>query len=228
MYLFKIWQIYFGADYYKGEYGRISEDTSKGYVSFEEETVTFGANSDKIYKIETTSNEEIYSYMYLDEEIKYINSKLYTTTDGIKKILNISFNYNNKDVNIFTLDYLNTYYTGQIANYGYKQISDIYTNQKAMKNDILIVEREDGKKGIIRPDGTQIVGPKYNDIIYMENTGDYRVTSAYKVGIINAQGKSKIDLEYEEIKVLDEDLGLYIVKQNEKYGVVNQNGNIVV
>lgn len=216
-----------GTTYYNGEYGKISEDTSKGYVSFAEETVTFEANTNKIYKIETVSNEENYSYMYLDEDIRYINNKLYTTPDGIKKILNVSFDYN-KDVNIFTLDYLNTYYTGEIANFGYKTLTDKFVNQKAMKNDILIVEREDGKKGIIKPDGTEIVGPKYNDITYMENTGDYMVTSANKVGIINSQGKSKIDLEYEEIKVLDEDLGLYIVKQNDKYGVVNENGNIVV
>lgn len=216
-----------GTTYYNGEYGKISEDNSKGYVSFEEETVTFEANSNKIYKIETISNEENYSYMYLDEVIKYTNGKLYTTPDGIKKILNITFDYN-KDVNIFTLEYLNTYYTGEIANYGYKQITDKFVNQKAMKNDVLIVEREDGKQGIIRPDGSEIVGPKYDDITYMENTGDYMVTSSNKVGIINAQGKSKIDLDYEEIKVLDEDLGLYIVKQNEKYGVLNQNGNIIV
>ena len=55
-----------------------------------------------------------------------------------KKILNVSFDYN-KDVSIFTLEYLNTYYTGIIANYGYKQVTDKFINQKAMKNDILIV-----------------------------------------------------------------------------------------
>lgn len=216
-----------GNNYYNGEYGKISEDTSKGYVSFEEETVTFEANSNKIYKIQTTNNEEKYSYMYLDEDIKLSNGRLYTTPDGIIKILNISFSYN-ENISVFTLEYLNQYYTGQIANYKYKKISDKFENQKALKNDILIVEREDGKKAIIRSDGTQIVGAKYDDITYLENTGDYMVTSGNKFGIINSQGKSKIDLEYEKIEVLDEDLGLYKVKQNNKYGVVNKNGNIVI
>lgn len=216
-----------GNNYYNGEYGKISEDTSKGYVTFEEEIVTFEANSNKIYKIKTTDNEEKYSYMYLDEDIKYSNGRLYTTPDGITKILNVAFNYN-ENISMLTLEYLNGYYTSEIANYGYKQISEKFENQKALKNDILIVEREDGKQAIIKPDGSEIVGAKYDDITYLENTGDYIVTSGNKFGIINSQGKSKIDLEYEEIEVLDEDLGLYKVKQNNKYGVLNKNGNIII
>ncbi len=216
-----------GINYYNGEYGKISEDTSMGYVAFSDEIVTFEANSNKIYKIDTSESDETYSYMYLDEELKYSNRKLYTTPDGIKKILNIGFEYD-KDINIFSMDYLNTYYTEKIANYGYKKLSDNFCNIKALKNDILVVEKEDGKKGVIKSDGTEIVGPKYDEIKYLENTGDYMVKSGNKVGIINGQGKSKISLDYEEVKILDEDLGLYVVKQNEKYGVLNQNGNIVV
>lgn len=216
-----------GYDYCNGEYGKISEDSSAGYINFSDETVTFEANSDKIYKIDTSSNEEVYSYMYLDEKIKYSNKKLYTTPDGIKKILNVDFSYD-KNVNMFSMEYLETYYTEKIANYGYKKISDEFENQKAMKNDILVVEREDGKKGVIKSDGTEIVGPKYEEITYLENTGDYLVKNANKYGIINSQGKSKISLDYEEIKILDEDLGLYLVKQNDKYGVVNQTGSIVI
>lgn len=215
--------------YYNGTYGKISEDTSKGYVDVAEniETVTFEANSKKIYKIHKNSSEEEYSYMYLDDSVKYINSKLYTTPEGIKKILNVSFDYN-QDINIFTIEYLNTYYTGKIEEYGFNKISDEYLNQVAMKNDIIIAEKENGKKGIKKTDGTEIVGAKYDEITYMENTGDYLVKSGSKLGLINNQGKTKIDLEYDEIKVLDEDLGFYIVKQNDKYGVVNSTGNIVV
>ncbi len=223
------------ATYYKGEYGKISEDNSKGYVTFDEETVTFEANSNKIYKISSTTNsnskrdsEENYAYIYLDEEIKYTKGKLYTTPDGINKILNVSFNYENNSVSIYTLQYLNEYYTEKIADYGYKKINEKYTNQKAMKNDILIVEREDGKKAIIKPNGDEIIGAKYTDITYMENTGDFVVSLNGKYGIINAQGKPKINLDYDAIYVLDEDLGLYVVKQNNKYGVLNQNGNVVI
>ena len=200
-----------GINYYNGEYGKISEDTSMGYVAFSDEIVTFEANSNKIYKIDTSESDETYSYMYLDEELKYSNRKLYTTPDGIKKILNIGFEYD-KDINIFSMDYLNTYYTEKIANYGYKKLSDNFCNIKALKNDILVVEKEDGKKGVIKSDGTEIVGPKYDEIKYLENTGDYMVKSGNKVGIINGQGKSKISLDYEEVKMLDEDLGLYVVK----------------
>ena len=216
-----------GINYYNGEYGKISEDTSSGYVAFSDEIVTFEANSNKIYKIDTSSNEETYSYMYLDEEIKYSNKKLYTTPDGIQKILNIGFNYD-KNINIYSLDYLQTIYTEKIANFGYKSLSEKYSNKKALKNDILVVEKEDGKKGVIKNDGTEIIVPKYDEISYLENTGDFMVTSGNKVGIINSQGKSKISLEYDEIRILDEDLGLYVVKQNEKYGVVNQTGSVVV
>lgn len=214
--------------YFNGTYGKISEDTSNGYVNFsDKEIVIFEANSNKIYKMHKEGNEEKYSYMYLDENIKFSNGKLYATPDGIMKILNVSFDYN-KDINIYTLEYLNKYYTGKIEEYEYKKISDEYLNQIALKNNILIVEKENGKKGIIKTDGTEIAGAKYTTIQYMENTGEYLVSIGNKYGIINNQGKSKIDLAYDEIKVLDEDLGLYVVKQDNKYGVLNSNADIII
>ena len=41
-------------------------------------------------------------------------------------------------------------------------------------------------------------------------------------------GATKISLSYDEIKVLDRDLGLYLVKNNNKYGVVNDKEQYVI
>lgn len=48
------------------------------------------------------------------------------------------------------------------------------------------------------------------------------------MGILLATGATKIQPNYDDIKQIDKDLNLYLVKNNNKYGVINENGNIVI
>ena len=48
------------------------------------------------------------------------------------------------------------------------------------------------------------------------------------MGIIGSDGITKVRLEYDAIKELDKNLGLYLVTSNNKQGVVNNNGKIIV
>ena len=48
------------------------------------------------------------------------------------------------------------------------------------------------------------------------------------MGILSSTGVTKIQPNYEEIKQIDKNQNLYLVKNNNKYGIINQNGNIVV
>ena len=72
------------------------------------------------------------------------------------------------------------------------------------------------------------MGAKYTDITYIEATNEFLVENNSKVGIVNNLGRTKIQLEYDELKLLDNDLGLYIAKLNNKYGVINKQGAIVI
>lgn len=225
-----------GYNYYNGEYGKASEDDKKGFVEkLETEAVSFETNSKKIYKTvlkdktDTLTNNES-NYMYIDEPIKYINGKLYTTMEGINEIYNVKISYNqdkNKFV-MYTLPYLVTSYTSTVANYGYKELAPDFVNQKAMASDMLVVRREDGKMGVINPDGTEIIGAKYSNITYLETTNEFVVENNNKVGLVNNLGTTKISLDYDQIRLLDNDSGLYIAKSNDYYGVLNKQGDKII
>lgn len=223
-----------GYTYYNGTYGAASEDNKKGFVqtNTDEEVASFEMNSKRIYKIllnDNAKNNE-YDYLYIDEPIKFINGNLYTTTEGIKTIFNvdISYNQNTNKISIYTLDYLDQYYTTNIANLGYNQIDERFYNLKTIPSGMVVVRNDSGKYGVIDTEGKTIIGAKYSEITYIEATNEFLVENNEKVGIVNNLGKTKIALEYDDLKLLDNDSGLYIAKLNNKYGVINKQGSIVV
>jgi len=220
----------FGYEYLNGEYEKTSEDNTKGFVRNPDEIVSFEANSKRVYKIVQNSNRDLYNYFYIDENIKFMNSKLYTTPEGIKTIFNANFEYNVETnmVTIFTLPYLTEYYTGKIAEYGYKNLDNEFENLKALTSDMIIAIKEDGKAGIITTEGKQIISPKYDKIRYVETTKDFFVTANAKVGLVSNTGRTKINLLYDSIELLDKDKELYLVRNDGKSGVLDKNGNIII
>lgn len=48
------------------------------------------------------------------------------------------------------------------------------------------------------------------------------------MGIMSYNATTKISPEYDNIKQIDKDNGLYLVTKNKKQGVVNSNGSIVI
>lgn len=223
-----------GYTYYNGVYGAASEDTKKGFVqtNTDEEVASFEINSKKIYKIllnDNAKNNE-YDYLYIDEPIKYLNGNLYTTMEGIKTIFNVDITYNQSTnkISIYTLKYLDTYYTTNIASYGYNQIDERFYNLKTIPSGKIVVKNDSGKYGVIDTKGNEIIGAKYSDITYIEATNEFLVENNSKVGIVNNLGKTRIPLEYDDLKLLDNDTGLYIAKINNKYGVMNKQGAIVI
>lgn len=224
-----------GYTYYNGEYGTASEDDKKGFVETDtdEEVASFEMNSKKVYKIllnDNAKNNE-YDYVYIDEPVKYINGNLYTTIDGIKKIYNADITYNQETnkINIYTLSYLTQYYTTNIASMGYTQIDENFYNLKAIINGMLVVKNNSGRVGVIElKTNKEIIGTKYTTITYIEATNEFLVENNEKVGIVNNLGKTKIALEYDELKLLDNDSGLYIARLENKYGVINKQGSIII
>lgn len=219
---------FFGYNSYNGDYEQPSEDISKCYVQSENEVASFSLNSDIIYKTIPNSNSD-YEYFKIDEPVKSINGELYTTVDGIEKAFNITFSKTeNNKIQIYTLDYLIQYYSGIITNYGYTSINSNFNNEKAVLNNMLVVEK-DRKYGVINSTtGETLLDTKYDEIKYLQHTSDFLVTSNRKVGIISSQKETKIDLIYEDIELMDYDSNLYIIKQDNKYGVIDINGSIKI
>ncbi len=216
-----------GYNYVHGRYGENSEDTDCGYVQCKDEVVEFSANSNKINKIllqEDTSDNE-YGYMYLSEKIQYYNGKLYAYVEDLRPILNAKVQYNqatNKITLNGTESLFETYKTA-IANLGYTSLDNSFVNKKALASDIVVAKKDNNLIGIIRPDGTEIAGPRYTSVKWLETTNEFLVESNNKYGVIDELGQSKISMNYEAIQLLDKDSGLYIVESNGKEGVINKS-----
>ncbi len=222
---------YLGYQSYNGEYTDKSEEASKCYIENDNEIANFTLNSNKIYKLTLSNNDANYDYYYAKKPVKAINGKLYVTSDALENAFNVSFTYNGdkKRVYIYTMPYLISSYESRVLDYGYEKISDNYTNEKSILNGMLIVTKNQDKTyAVIDTKGNVIIEPKYDNIEYLPNSGDFLVQSNNKVGIISAKKETKIQLLYDSLELVDSDSGLYIAKRDNKYGVIDSKGNIKV
>jgi len=216
-------------DFYYGEYLGNNEDHNKCYVDNSKEVAAFYSDSSKIYKTSVVTTELDWGYFNLKDNVKMINGKLYTSLEGAGIGFNARFVYNSSDnsVNIQTLDYLVSRYSTSVISAGYTGISPEYNNQKTMLYGMIVAEKNK-KFGVIRTDGSIIIGTKYDNISYIEDIKEFVVTNLNKVGIISETGETKINLEYDSIKLLDKDLGLWLVSSGGTYGVLDRQGQTVI
>lgn len=220
---------YFGYESYNGEYSEKSEIQSKCYVQSGNEVANFELGENKIYKLDLTKKNSDYEYIYIKKPVKAIDGVLYVSTEGLEKAFNISFDYNQEKnrITIFTMPYLYQYYASKVLDYGYTELSSTMINQKAIFNDVLIVRKDKEKVqyGVIDINGNTILEPKYDEITYLSNAGDFLVKTNQKVGIISANRDTKVQIMYDSIELMDSDAGLYLVKTDNKYGVIDIQGN---
>jgi len=221
---------YFGYQSYNGEYVNRSENQSECYVESENEVANFSLGSEKIYKIDLTKNVREYEYVYSKRPVKAINGTLYATSEAIEKAFNVSFYYNT-DTNrivVNTMPYLVEGYRANILDYGYTEISEVFVNKKTILQSMLIVRKDKGQAGVIDLDGNIVLEPKYSNITYLPDTGDFLVETNKKVGIMSRSREMKVEIIYDEIKVMDSDAGLYVAKREGKYGILDTKGNIKI
>ena len=222
---------YLGYQSYNGEYTDKSEDANKCYVQNDNEIANFVLNSNKIYKLELENSDGNYNYYYANKPVKAINGKLYISSDALANAFNLSFTYDTDSnrVYIYTMPYLIESYSAKVLDYGYDSISDNFINQKAVLNSMLVVTKNQGKSyAVIDLKGNAIIEAKYDNIEYLENTGDFLVTSNNKVGIISSKRETKVQLLYDSLELVDSDSGLFIAKKDNKYGIIDSKGNIKV
>lgn len=214
----------FGQEAYNGDYKDKSEDKTKCHTISENEIVMFTKDSKTLIK--TNQNSE-YEYIELDKPVIEINGELYITTQGIEKAFNVSFSadQNFKNINIYTMSFLIDYYAKQNS---IEEYSTEFSAQKAILEGKLITI-ENNKYGVIDIASKQyILQPKYEYISYMPTTTDFLIKSNGQYGIVTKDATTKIKTAYDEIKVMDIQKGLYVVKQNNAYGVIDTNGNIII
>lgn len=229
---------YIGYESYNGEYNSATpNEPNKCYVQTENEIANFELGSNKVYKLDLTKNTDNYEYVNTRKPVKAIGGVLYADSETFEKAFNVSFNYDasKKTINILTLPYLVQWYTKTALDLGYANLSETFANQKTLLNDMLVVEKADRRVGVVDTQGNAILEPIYQNIEYLPNMGtgvtqgtDFLVTRDNKVGIMSRDGSTKIQIIYDSIELLDIDQGLYIAKRENKYGVLDVRGKIII
>lgn len=228
--------------YFQGEYNKHTEDSSKCYIQSRDEVAGFGLGSNRLYKVNPNDTTANYEWYTINEAVKSNNGKLYCLEDAIEKACNLQFEYNKEKnrIRITTLGRLVANYQEiAVNNYGYAGIDTQFANTKAILQGMLVIKQTDkdasgkeiansAKYGVTTLDNKNIIGAKYDEITFEEMTQEFFVTSNKKVGILSNDGAQKIDLNYDEIKVLDNELRLYYVRNGNVKGVLDRNGQRIV
>lgn len=159
-------------------------------------------------------------------KVKSINGKLYTTSEGIDLLFNTKF-INDQEKNymsVYTLDEIVNRYASSLKNTVITSKEMTFANKKALKYGLILVQNAEGLYGVNSTENNEsVIGTRYTEMRFLESTQDFIVTTKEKKqGIKSARGSTDIDPAYDEIKQLDTNYNLYIIKVGEKYGVINR------
>ena len=119
---------------------------------------------------------------------------------------------------------------------GYDGISEDFKNKRALVNDLIVVQ-ENGKYGIYALDsnsenntGKEIINTRYDSLEYVGNINQFIAKYSGKFGILSPEKEElTLPIEYDSLEFLSsEELMLYIVSKNNKYGVISGNGDKIV
>lgn len=227
---------------FNGGYGQYTEDTTKCYVNNLKEVSSFESNSSKLYKYNVLDTSAESQNFNLTEVIKPVGTNLYIASEDLTRAFNVLFSRDesNNSISIYTLNYLTDYYSKKIPNSAVTKEttkfseSVLYNNQKALLYNMMIVkDAEQEAYGMVMMDepNNPIIGMRYSSLEFIEGSNDFiakTIGGNAKVGIIGSDGITKVRLEYDNIKEIDKNLGLYLVTSDNKQGVVNKNGKIIV
>ncbi len=224
---------YLGYKSFDGDYLEKSENSYKCYAETNgnEEVANFELGSKEIWKLDITQADNNYEYEETNYPVKSIDGKLYAEKSAIEKAFNVSFEYdkNKNTITILTMPYLINAYTSKVLDYGYKEISDVFANKKAVLNDMIVVKKDDKTMGVIRAtNGEPILEAKYDNITYLADTGDFIVETNKKLGVLAKDGTTKIRITYDNIKLMDSQSKLFLVQKDNQYGVLDVRGNIKI
>lgn len=241
-----------GFTYTKGEYAKYNEDEKSCYVSNAFEITAMTADEDTFTKYiqvdpeapELTAEEGVFGIevqvksengkfntFNTDKPVKFIDGQLYLPFELVTDVFDVSVNTSEKNrIRIYTLPTLFKNAVEVAGKLGYTNISGIYENIRAIPYNLVVVGN-DNLYGVIdlSNNGQEILSIKYENLEFIQNTQEFFMSADNTVGLLDKDGKTIIKpMEYDEISVLDEVKQLYLVKKDNKYGVLNRKGEVVV
>lgn len=244
---------YIGWTYQNGEYGAYTEDPNSGYFQNSYETSSFTADSTTLKKcivlsdsLETTessdddeetvitvnSEDGTEESLELDIAVITYENQLYVPFDCIDDICNCYGEYSENRMYIYESDYLLLLAQTNAASFGYTAVSGVYENIRALAYGMMIVQNSNGNYGVVdlyNQNADAIVGFKYKNIIFSQDVKEFFVETSSGVGIVDGNGNAIIAPgDYDDISILDNSLGLYLIEQKGNYGIINREGTTIV
>lgn len=245
---------YIGWAYQNGEYGSFTEDVNSGYVSNQYEASSFVVNSNilkkyinvtaEVYKNE--AGEEIQPYQTNSEnntletttlELPIVSNdagEVYFPLKSLADICCCSVNYENPyRMYIYNQEFLINLAQTNAAQFGYQNISGIYENMRLLGHGQMVVSNGSLYGVVNLYDGHNVIGLKYTDMVFASNVKEFfvktNVNDEESIGIINMDGNQVVPPKnYSNIQVLSDELGLYLVEKDSKYGILNRSGEVIV
>lgn len=216
-----------GYNYYNGEYKVAEEGKNKGYVDTNKTIVQFVSDSKEIFKT-TENSKSDYEYYTLENTILEYEGKIYVAIDDLPVALNLILGYI-EDKNQTTIESPEHWVEQRTDAFKENNItiSETPENLRALAYGYLVINK-DNKLGVIDLSGNEVIGNKYNSLVFCEYKENFIVSDMQnKYGVISKSGISEINLQYDSFEIINFEPLLYKVERLEKYGVINQKGDVI-
>ena len=223
-----------GYEFYSGEYGNGNEDKSFCYVKNSQEVAILEMDSNILYKSLLSGIDKTFDYYEMSYPVVRINNSLFISLPTMQKAFNVKYRYNTENNNLIinTLPKLVARYDSEVKAKNYDKLATDFSNQKALIYDMAVVRNKDGNMGVLSTlDYSTIIGTKYPELLFSEGMNEFIAESNGKIGvlkIVNNEIKVKLGFNFDDMSLIDNNLGLYLVQSNGLYGVLDKSGKIII
>lgn len=243
-----------GYSYTKGEYGEYNENSDSCYLENDFELIAITADEEKYQKyiqingaptiaeipiVSIKENGYFESFLVADAPVKFVDDRLYVCKDYLPEMFNMQIDWQEYRIRMYSFDAIVAAAKGIVANSQYPTISGYYENLRAVIYGLAVVGSDannsnnsnSGLFGVVAlNDLREIIGLKYKEIEFVQNTKEFYVTvDNGSKGILAADGSTVIkQSEYNDIKLLDEENKIYVVEKDGEYGVLDRYGKVII
>lgn len=243
-----------GYSYTKGEYGEYNENPDSCYLENDFELVAITAGEEKYKKYIQFANEGkeaviagipvvsmepngySESFLIADAPVKFVDEKLYVCKDYLPEMFNMQVDWQEFRIRFYSFEAILEAAKARVEKSQYTTVSGYYENLRSVIYGLAVVgtnekNPDEGLYGVISlSDLKEVIGPKYDQIEFVQNTKEFYITVANGTkGILAADGSTVIkQSEYKDIKLLDEENKVYLVEKDGEYGVLDRLGKVII
>lgn len=222
---------------YKTIVTKNTDDKDKNNTS----NTTNTTNTNDVQQVNQNNNDEEYEYFTIDNNVKYVNDEIYASTQAIMLGFDVSISYDTKKntIEIYSPDYMETLAKSNRSD-TVPSTEYEYINKRLLKYGMSIVKNSDGNLGVGSYTNQDkltsfVASCKYSSIKFNEATKTLEVTTSgdnkkcvLRLNTDNQTIEKNMDSQYDDIKEIDNDFKYFLIKDKEKYGVINSDGKIIV